>query len=180
MKKIKKLIAVILCGATVLAVCVPLASAEEIPEEITASQQASQADSEGQDVDLPEEVYDANLTEEMPEQNEETVEEEETDSETEEVTFESEYVEETAEESSYSERIDHCVESGLKNLSAGGMLIGAFLLSPGFMAIPPIGLVIMVAGLPTGLGLAAVGAGEIIASPVLALFVDTNTSLTLF
>lgn len=159
MKKAKKLIAAILCAATVMTVCVPLASAEEIAEETTVIQQTPQADSDGQDVDLPEE---------LPEENgDETAVTDPT-------------IPEEKKEETYTERLEYCVSEGKQNLAAGVGLIGAFLISPLLFVIPPIGVVAMVAGLPAGLASLFVGIGEIVASPLLAFFVDTDTGLLLF
>ena len=155
MKKVKKLIAAILCAATVMTVCVPFASAEEIAEETTVIQQTPQADSDGQDVDLPEELPEENGDETDPAIPEEKGE-------------------------TYKDRLVHCVEEGKQNLAVGLGLIGAFLISPLLFIIPPVGVVVMIAGLPAGLASLFVGIGEIVASPLLAFFVDTDTGLLLF
>lgn len=160
MKNVKRLIAAILCAATFLTVCVPFASAEENSESAPANPQASQADSQGQDVDLPGEE---------PEHNDEIIGEKTTEPE--------EEFSEPEKEESYAERLGYFFNEGLENMRYGVVFIASFLISPLLFVIPPIGAVALVGGLPMGLFSLIVGLGEVVASPVLAFFADTDTSL---
>ena len=197
MRNIKKVIAAILCMSIVLAVYVPFGSAEDITEETTAIQQLVQLDSEEQVADQTEKETEHNeenveeTTESEEESVEETTETEEETDDTEEESTESEEDEapeedvtepeeelpQTEKTESYSERLAYCVEEGLYNMGVGVAIIGMFFTSPLFFVIPPIGVVAMIGGLPVGLASLFVGAGEVVASPVLALFIDTDTSL---
>ena len=140
MKNIRKILAVILCLATLMTVCVPFASAEELAEDTTQ------------------------ITQETPEP--ETPEEEET---------------ENPKEDTYFECLKHCFNGGLRNLANAGLFTAGTVLSPiMFLVFPPIGAALGIAGLPAGLMSLFVGIGEILASPVLAFFYDTDDYMSLF
>lgn len=189
MKTAKRVLAVILCAA-VMTVCVPSAFAQKNVAELqTEAYETPQADFDGQDVDLPEEE---------PENNEETIDEDASseDEITEETVPDTEVEEDTQipeeggqipedvpaeeHEDSYQEVLVYCVESGTQNVGAGLLLVGAFFVSPAFWVIPPVGVVISIISLPAGAGLVLLGTAEIVASPVLAIFIDTDTDLVMF
>lgn len=189
MKTAKRVLAVILCAA-VMTVCVPSAFAQKnAAEPQTEAYETSQADFDGQDVDLPEEESenngetsgeDAPAEEEIPEETVPDTEVEEDTQIPEEGGQIPEDMPAEEHEDSYREVLVYCVESGAENAGAGLLLVGAFFVSPAFWVIPPIGAVISIIGLPAGVGLVLLGTAEIVASPVLAVFVDTDTELTVF
>ncbi len=188
MKTAKRVLAVILCAA-VMTVCVPSAFAQKnVAEPQTEAYETPQADFDGQDVDLPEEESenngetggeDAPAEEEIPEEPVPDTEEEDVqlpgdDTQVPENTPVQEH------EDSYREVLVYCVESGTQNVGAGLLLVGAFFVSPAFWVIPPVGVVISIISLPAGAGLVLLGTAEIVASPVLAIFIDTDTDLVMF
>ena len=89
-------------------------------------------------------------------------------------------IEPEEEKESYSERFERCIDGGVRNLGVGALLVGAALTSPILMlAFPPIGVSAALAGVPLGVFLMGAGLGEIVTSPVLALFIDEDTQLEL-
>lgn len=143
MKNVRKILAVILCFATLMTVCIPLASANEPVEETTEITQ------ETPETDLPEE----------------------------EVII----PEEPKEDSTYYERLSHCFRGGLQNLANAGLFAAGTLLCPiVFLVFPPVGVILGIMGLPSGMASLFVGLGQIIASPILAFFYDTDDYMVLF
>ena len=136
MKNIRKILAVILCFAMLMTLCIPFASAEEFTEGTTQ------------------------ITQETPE---------------------NERPEETDEEDTYIECFVHCLKGGLQNLSNAGLFAVGTVLSPIiFFVFPPGAVTVGIAGLPASAVSLFVGIGEIIASPILALFYDTDDYMGLF
>ena len=188
MKTVKRILAVMLCAA-VMTVYIPSAFAQRnVDEPQTEAYETPQADFDGQDVDLPEEEPENNeetidedassedeITEEpVPDTEEEDVQLPEEDTQIPENTPVQEH------EDSYQEVLVYCVESGTQNVGAGLLLVGAFFVSPAFWVIPPVGAVISIISLPAGVGLVLLGTAEIVTSPVLAIFIDTDTDLVMF
>lgn len=137
MKRIKKLIAALLCAALMMGICVPLASAQG---------------------DVPETT---DVIEESPETDGQPVEEETTETE------------ENVQEKEYFEKVGEVFEEGLVNLERGGLTLCSFFVSPLVILFPmttPVGLILLVTGLPVGIERLLVGFVEIIGSPLIALF----------
>lgn len=123
MKNIRKLLAIILCFATLITVCVPFASAEELTEGTTE------------------------ITQETPDEPEK--------------------------EKSYLEKLGESYRNGLENLERGGLTLASFLVSPLVIFFPmtsAVGLILLVKGLPMGIGCLGAGIGQIIGAPIIALF----------
>ena len=137
MKRIKKLIAVLLCAALMAGISVPLASAQGDIPEVT------------------------DVVQEIPETDGQPVEEETTETE------------EDVQEKDYSEKVADVFSDGLANLERGGLTLCSFFVSPLVILFPmttPVGLILLVTGLPTGIGRLLLGFVEIIGSPLIALF----------
>ena len=137
MKRIKKLIAVLLCAALMAGISVPLASAQGDIPEVT------------------------DVVQEIPETDGQPVEEETTETE------------EDVQEKDYFEKVGKVFEEGLVNLERGGLTLCSFFVSPLVILFPmttPVGLILLVTGLPTGIGRLLLGFVEIIGSPLIALF----------
>lgn len=82
------------------------------------------------------------------------------------------------EELTYEDRIQVIVDNGKWGLVYGAIfLVGGTVLNPVMWIIPPIGLVLLLGGIPIGLLLTVVGVGTIITSPVAALFHDGSDGL---
>ncbi len=142
MKNIRKILAVILCFATLMTLCIPFASADEATTEITQETPETEIPEEDEIID------------------EETVPEE---------------------ESTYFERLKHCFNGGLQNLMNAGVFFAGTATSPIiFFVFPPIAVALGLAGLPAGAASFIVGIGEIITSPILAFFYDTDDYMSLF
>ena len=80
---------------------------------------------------------------------------------------------ETEEDSDYSEKISMSVNEGLLNLERGGLMLASCLVSPLVIFFPmtsAVGLILLVEGLPVGLSRVILGIGQIVGSPVIALF----------
>ena len=108
--------------------------------------------------DIPE-VTD--VIEEIPETDGQPVEEETTETE------------EDVQEKDYFEKVGEVFEEGLVNLERGGLTLCSFFVSPLVILFPmttPVGLILLVTGLPTGIGRLLLGFVEIIGSPLIALF----------
>lgn len=153
MKRAKKILSVVLGVLLAFMVCVPAFAADVSPEEET---QTEIIPDEEETVIIPDE--------------EETVPEEENG------------IEDaiTEEEDTYFECLEHCLNEGARNLGLGALFMGGSVCSPVlFMIFPPVGAVLFLAGLPFGAVCLFVGIGEIITSPVLALFFDTDDYLAL-
>lgn len=154
MKNIRKILAVILCFATLMTVCIPFASAEEFEEGATE------------------------ITQETPETENPEEEEAETPDESEEDTV---IPEEPEEKDTYFECLKHCFDSGLKNIANAGLFAAGTVLSPVvFFVFPPIAVVLGIAGLPVSVLSLFVGIGEILTCPILAFLYDTDDYLYLF
>ncbi|MBR2869301.1 MAG: hypothetical protein IKB88_09630 [Clostridia bacterium] len=83
--------------------------------------------------------------------------------------------EELEKEDTYSERLRHCFKGGLQNLMNAGLFLTGTALSPvTFFVFPPIAVALGLIGVPISAASLFVGIGEIIASPILAFFFDTN------
>lgn len=137
MKRIKKLIAVLLCAALMAGISVPFASAQGDVPEVT------------------------DVVQEIPETDGQPVEEETTETE------------EDVQEKDYFEKVGEVFEEGLVNLERGGLTLCSFFVSPLVILFPmttPVGLILLVTGLPTGIGRLLLGFVEIIGSPLIALF----------
>ena len=137
MKRIKKLIATLLCAALMAGISVPLASAQGDIPEVT------------------------DVIEEVPETDGHPVEEETTETE------------EDVQEKDYFEKVGEVFEEGLVNLERGGLTLCSFFVSPLVILFPmttPVGLILLVSGLPRGIGRLLLGFVEIIGSPLIALF----------
>lgn len=137
MKRIKKLIAVLLCAALMAGISVPLASAQGDIPEVT------------------------DVVQEIPETDGQPVEEETTETE------------EDVQEKDYFEKVGKVFEEGLVNLERGGLTLCSFFVSPLVILFPmttPVGLMLLVTGLPVGIERLLVGFVEIIGSPLIALF----------
>ena len=137
MKRIKKLIATLLCAALMAGISVPLASAQGVVPEVT------------------------DVVQEIPETDGQPVEEETTETE------------EDVQEKDYFEKVGEVFEEGLVNLERGGLTLCSFFVSPLVILFPmttPVGLILLVTGLPTGIGRLLLGFVEIIGSPLIALF----------
>ena len=137
MKRIKKLIAVLLCAALMAGISVPFASAQGDVPEVT------------------------DVIEEIPETDGQPVEEETTETE------------EDVQEKDYFEKVGEVFEEGLVNLERGGLTLCSFFVSPLVILFPmttPVGLMLLVTGLPVGIERLLVGFVEIIGSPLIALF----------
>lgn len=137
MKRIKKLIAVLLCAALMAGISVPLASAQGDIPEVT------------------------DVVQEIPETDGQPVEEETTETE------------EDVQEKDYFEKVGEVFEEGLVNLERGGLTLCSFFVSPLVILFPmttPVGLILLVTGLPVGIERLLVGFVEIIGSPLIALF----------
>ena len=137
MKRIKKLIATLLCAALMAGISVPLASAQGDIPEVT------------------------DVVQEIPETDGQPVEEETTETE------------EDVQEKDYFEKVGKVFEEGLVNLERGGLTLCSFFVSPLVILFPmttPVGLILLVTGLPTGIGRLLLGFVEIIGSPLIALF----------
>lgn len=79
---------------------------------------------------------------------------------------------ETEEEKGYSEKVRASLDEGLLNLERGGLTLASFLVSPLVILFPmtsAVGLILLVKGLPVGIGRVALGLGQIIGSPIIAL-----------
>ncbi len=136
MKNLRKILAAILCFATLITVCVPFASAEELTEGTTE------------------------ITQETPE---------------------TETPDDPAEEDTYLECLVHCLKGGLQNLSNAGLFFVGTIASPiMFLVFPPGAVTIGIVGFPASVASLFVGIGEIIASPILAFFFDTNDYMGVF
>lgn len=125
MKNIRKILAVILCFAMLMTVCIPLASAEEPAEDTTE------------------------ITQETPEN------------------------EEPEKEKSYFEKTEESFANGLKYLERGGLTLASFFVSPLVILFPmtsAVGMILLVTGLPMGIGCLGVGIGQIVGAPIIALF----------
>ena len=137
MKRIKKLIATLLCAALMAGISVPLASAQGVVPEVT------------------------DVVQEIPETDGQPVEEETTETE------------EDVQEKDYFEKVGEVFEEGLVNLERGGLTLCSFFVSPLVILFPmttPVGLILLVTGLPVGIERLLVGFVEIIGSPLIALF----------
>ena len=137
MKRIKKLIATLLCAALMAGISVPLASAQGDIPEVT------------------------DIVQEIPETDGQPVEEETTETE------------EDVQEKDYFEKVGEVFEEGLVNLERGGLTLCSFFVSPLVILFPmttPVGLILLVTGLPVGIERLLVGFVEIIGSPLIALF----------
>ena len=124
MKNIRKILAVILCFALLMTVCIPFASAEELAEGTTQ------------------------ITQETPEN------------------------EESETEKSYLEKTEESFMSGLKYLERGGLTLASFFFSPLVILFPmtsAVGMILLVKGLPMGIGCLGVGIGQIVGAPIIAL-----------
>lgn len=120
MKNIRKILAVILCFAMLMTVCIPLASAEELAEDTTQ------------------------ITQETPEK-----------------------------EKSYLEKTEESFANGLKYLERGGLTLASFFVSPLVILFPmtsAVGMILLVTGLPMGIGCLGAGIGQIVGAPIIALF----------
>ena len=139
MKRIKKLIAILLCAALMAGISVPLQGLQQLGGEP--------------------EVTD--VVQEIPETDGQPVEEETTETE------------EDVQEKDYFEKVGEVFEEGLVNLERGGLTLCSFFVSPLVILFPmttPVGLILLVTGLPTGIGRLLLGFVEIIGSPLIALF----------
>ena len=137
MKRIKKLIATLLCAALMAGISVPLASAQGVVPEVT------------------------DVVQEIPQTDGQPVEEETTETE------------EDVQEKDYFEKVGEVFEEGLVNLERGGLTLCSFFVSPLVILFPmttPVGLILLVTGLPVGIERLLVGFVEIIGSPLIALF----------
>ena len=137
MKRIKKLIATLLCAALMAGISVPLASAQGVVPEVT------------------------DVVQEIPETDGQPVEEETTETE------------EDVQEKDYFEKVGEVFEEGLVNLERGGLTLCSFFVSPLVILFPmttPVGLMLLVTGLPVGIERLLVGFVEIIGSPLISLF----------
>ncbi len=142
MKNIRKILAVILCFATLMTVCIPLASADDSGETTTE------------------------ITQETPE----------TESPEEEII-----PEEPEEKGTYLECLVHCLKGGLQNISNAGLFAVGTLLCPiVFLVFPPVGIALGLAGLPVSVASLFIGIGEMLTSPILAFFYDTDDYLYFF
>lgn len=152
MEKFKKILAVVLGAVMMFSVCVPAFAAEgDLPAEETVTEET-----------------------ETPDGGEVIPEEETPEGETDEVIPE----EEVIEEDKYLDVLRHCVSEGTHNLVAGLLLMGAAVCSPLLtLVFFPIGIAAGLGGLPLGALSFVVGLGEIVASPVISLFIDTDTIL---
>lgn len=72
----------------------------------------------------------------------------------------------------YSDNLNSVFQHGLTVLGYGAIFIILIPLYPLMWAIPPIGAAVTIAGIPMGILGTLVGAGMIIASPVIAIFTD--------
>ena len=120
MKNLRKILAVILCFATLMTVCIPLASADDSGEETTG------------------------ITQETPET-----------------------------EKSYFEKTEESFMKGLKYLERGGLTLASFFFSPLVILFPmtsAVGMILLVTGLPMGIGCLGAGIGQIVGAPIIALF----------
>lgn len=138
MKRIKKLIAALLCAALMMGICVPLASAQgDVPETTDVIEESPETDGQ-------------------PAEDEETAD-----------------TENAEQENDYFGKVGEVFEDGLANLERGGLTLCGFLVSPVVILFPmttPVGLILLVTGLPTGIGRLLLGFVEIIGSPLIALF----------
>lgn len=160
MKKIKKILSVILCVLMVFTVCVPAFAEKASPEREEESRTEQSA-----------------VTEEEP-----VIPDEDPDGEGEENETPENVIPEDGmqEEDTYIESLRHCLNEGVRNLGLGALFMVGSVCSPVlFMVFPPIGASLFFAGLPFGAVCFVTGAGEIITSPVLALFFDTDDNLSL-
>ncbi len=83
-------------------------------------------------------------------------------------------------EDTYLEVLEHCLQGAGRNLLMSAILVGGAVCSPIMIFVfYPIGVVLALGGLPMGALCFVVGAGELVTSPVLALFIDTDTNLTI-
>ena len=124
MKNTRKILAVILCFAMLMTVCIPLASAE-LDEGITE------------------------ITQETPE------------------------YEEPEKGKSYLEKTEESFANGLKYLERGGLTLASFFVSPLVILFPmtsAVGMILLVTGLPMGIGCLGAGIGQIVGAPIIALF----------
>ena len=138
MKKIKGIIAAIICAAMFLTVFVPSASAQE---SIGSSEQKS----------------------ELPEENTQ-------ESEQGEVIIQPENPEE---EQNYSQKVNEVLKEGVLNIKRGGLMLANFFVSPLYIFIPMttgVGLLLLIKGLPVGISRLIIGMGQVIGSPLIALF----------
>ncbi len=125
MKNIRKILAVILCFATLMTVCIPFASADDSGETTTE------------------------ITQETPETE----------------------VSET--EKSYLKKTEESFVNGLKYLERGGLTLASFFVSPLVILFPmtsAVGMILLVTGLPMGIGCLGAGIGQIVGAPIIALF----------
>ena len=101
------------------------------------------------------------VAQEIPETDGQPVEEETTETE------------EDVQANDYFEKVGEVFEEGLVNLERGGLTLCSFFVSPLVILFPmttPVGLILLVTGLPTGIGRLLLGFVEIIGSPLIALF----------
>lgn len=79
-------------------------------------------------------------------------------------------------EDTYFEVLKHVLQGAGRNVLLGGLFMGGAVCSPVMMLVfYPVGVALALGGLPVGVLCLAVGVGEFVASPVIALFVDTDT-----
>lgn len=152
MEKFKKILAVVLGAVMLFSVCVPAFAAEgDLPAEEAVTEETQ-----------------------APEDGEVIPDEETTEGETEEIIPE----EEIEDEDTYVDVLRYCVSEGTHNLTTGLLLMGTAVCSPILtLVFFPIGIAAGIGGLPLGALSFIAGLGQIVASPVISLFIDTDTIL---
>lgn len=81
---------------------------------------------------------------------------------------------------SYPEKVVIVAQSGLSNIGTGLLFIaGGSLFNLPTWIIPPIGASLLLAGLPLGLIITVAGLGELVGSPIIAIFSGDNYSFRL-
>ena len=82
-----------------------------------------------------------------------------------------------AEANGYFENLLSVYSAGAENLENGIVLAGFSTISAVPMCFIPFGALVAFLGTPAGMTLTAIGIGELISAPVIAIFMDENTNL---
>ena len=76
-------------------------------------------------------------------------------------------------EKDYSEKTEEIFNDGLTKLERGGLMLACFAVSPIVILFPmttPVGIMLLLQGLPVGLSQVVIGLGEVIGAPIIAVF----------
>ncbi len=87
------------------------------------------------------------------------------------------YPENSETEISYIDNLSSVYSAGAKNLTNGIVLTSFAAIAAIPLCMVPFGAIAVFAGIPSGMVLTAIGAGELVTAPVIAAFMDESTDL---